>query len=89
MNITNRKVTEYLDGLYRPLTPQLEQMRREAEAEGIPVILRDTERFLAVMLTVIKPFQDSGDRHGDRIFFFLFCGDLRGRYGDRNPGIRQ
>ena len=55
MNITNRKVTEYLDGLYRPLTPQLEQMRREAEAEGIPVILRDTERFLAVMLTVIKP----------------------------------
>ncbi len=55
MNITNEKVTEYLDGLYRPLTPQLEKLRQEAEEEGVPVILRDTERFLAVMLAVTKP----------------------------------
>ena len=57
MNITNEKVTEYLDGLYRPLTPQLEKLRKEAEAEGVPVILRDTERFLAVMLNITRPLR--------------------------------
>ena len=55
MNITNEKVTQYLDTLYRPLTPQLQKLRLEAEEDYVPVILRDTERFLAVMLSIVRP----------------------------------
>lgn len=55
MNITNEKVTSYLNQLYSPLTPQLARLRERAEQERVPVILRDTERFLAVMLSAAKP----------------------------------
>ncbi len=55
MNITNEKVTSYLDSLYRPLTPKLANLRLRAESDGIPVILRDTERFLASMLALTRP----------------------------------
>lgn len=55
MNITNEKVMEYLDTLYTPLTPQLLELRLEAEKDFVPVILRDTERFLAVMLSIVRP----------------------------------
>lgn len=55
MNITNEKVTQYIDGLYRPLTPELAQLRQTAEENRVPVILRDTERFLASMLKLVKP----------------------------------
>ena len=53
MNITNEVVTRYIDGLYRPLTSELAELRRQAEADHIPVILRDTERFLVSMLTLL------------------------------------
>ena len=55
MNITNEVVTRYLDGLYRPLTPELAELRRQAEADHVPVILRDTESFLTSMLTLVRP----------------------------------
>ena len=54
-NITSRQVIDYLDSLYRPLTPQLGELRKQAEADFVPIILRDTERFLEVMLKIIKP----------------------------------
>ena len=53
--ITNQKITDYLDGFYRPLTPELGRLRDESEAAGIPVILRDTERFLVTLLKLVKP----------------------------------
>ncbi len=55
MNITNDKVTDYLDSLYHPLTEELALLREKSEAEFVPVILKDTERFLVTMLKIIKP----------------------------------
>ncbi|MDD7733915.1 MAG: O-methyltransferase [Anaerovoracaceae bacterium] len=54
-NITSRQVINYLDSLYKPLTPQLGELRKQAEADFVPIILKDTERFLDVMLSIIKP----------------------------------
>ena len=54
-NITSRQVIEYLDSLYKPLTPQLGELRKLAEADFVPIILKDTERFLDVMLRIIIP----------------------------------
>ena len=86
MNITNEVVTRYIDGLYRPLTSELAELRRQAEADHIPVILRDTERFLVSMLTLIRPRRilEIG-----RIFFLLFCTGLRRRYENNHSGSRS
>ncbi|MCI8283900.1 MAG: O-methyltransferase [Firmicutes bacterium] len=54
-NITNEKVIDYLDSLYRPLTPELGELRLKAEEDFVPIILRDTERFLDTMLRIVKP----------------------------------
>lgn len=55
MNITNDTVTEYIDSFYKPLNQQLCDLRMKAEAERIPIILKDTEMFLLNMLRIKKP----------------------------------
>ena len=42
MNITDEKVARYLEGFYKPLSPFLADLRREAEKAGIPIILPET-----------------------------------------------
>ncbi|MBR2778807.1 MAG: O-methyltransferase [Firmicutes bacterium] len=54
-HIINPVITDYTDVLYRPLSPDLEKLRAEAEEENLPVILKDTERALAVLLRMRKP----------------------------------
>ncbi len=54
-HITDEKVTAYLDQLYQPLTSDLMAFREAAEEEGIPIILRDTEQMLSVLLHMIRP----------------------------------
>ena len=54
-NITNDIVTEYINGFYQPASPELETLRLEAEAEKVPIILKETESFLRVMLSIAAP----------------------------------
>ena len=53
--IINEKVTEYLDSFYHSPDDALGILRAEAEAEGVPVILRDTERFLTILVKILRP----------------------------------
>ena len=55
MNIINDKVTEYLEGLYRPVNEDLNSLRIEAENREIPIILRDTEGLLLNFLRIKRP----------------------------------
>ncbi|MGI6727812.1 MAG: O-methyltransferase [Anaerovoracaceae bacterium] len=55
MNITDEKVTKYINGLYRPLNPFLAKLRQEAEEQLIPIILRDTETLLLTLLQITNP----------------------------------
>ena len=55
MLITDSKVSEYIDGLYRPLSPSLGELREQAEARAIPIILRETETLLLSLLKIKKP----------------------------------
>jgi predicted O-methyltransferase YrrM len=55
MNITNDHVTEYLEGLYRPLNNELEKIRADAEGRDIPIIVKETEAFLLNILRMTKP----------------------------------
>lgn len=54
-NITNDIVTEYINGFYQPVSPELGTLRLEAEAEKVPIILKETESFLRVMLSIAAP----------------------------------
>lgn len=55
MNITNEKVTEYLEELYQPLNDDLKALRAEAEGQNIPIVLRETETCILNMIRMKKP----------------------------------
>lgn len=55
MEITDPKVTEYINGLYRPFTPFLEELRTCAEQMNIPIILKETETLLLTLIKMKKP----------------------------------
>lgn len=55
MNITNKVVTEYINGFYKERTAALCELRKEAEANHVPIILRDTEDLLESLVLLKKP----------------------------------
>jgi predicted O-methyltransferase YrrM len=55
MNITNDKVTEYLEALYQPLSKTIELLRADAEEQHIPIILRETEACILNIIRMKKP----------------------------------
>jgi len=55
MNITNDLITEYLNGYYRPASPELEELRAAGEADRVPIILRETEMYLNTLLSLVRP----------------------------------
>jgi len=55
MIITNERVADYLDSLYKPLTEELAELRRESENKLIPIILTDAETFLMNILRMKQP----------------------------------
>ena len=55
MNIVNDKVTDYIYGLYRPLSDELAALREEGERRHVPIILRDSERLLLTLIEMNRP----------------------------------
>jgi predicted O-methyltransferase YrrM len=55
MNIVNDKVTAYIDSLYQPVNEFLKDLRQSAEADQIPIILRDTETLILNLIRLKKP----------------------------------
>ncbi|MEG1929557.1 MAG: O-methyltransferase [Anaerovorax sp.] len=55
MYITIPQVTEYLNGLYRPLNEALQALRAHAEAQHVPIILRDAETLILNYIRMKKP----------------------------------
>lgn len=55
MNIINEKVVEYLDSVYKPINNQLLDLRKYAEENHIPVILKDSEELILNLLRIKNP----------------------------------
>jgi predicted O-methyltransferase YrrM len=55
VNIINPLVFEYLEGFFTPINEPLAELRRYAEQRHVPIITRDVERLLAVLLAGLKP----------------------------------
>lgn len=53
--IINETVTSYIEGFYKNKNPELENLRAFAESKGVPVILRDTEWLLSMIIKMRQP----------------------------------
>lgn len=56
-NITNEKVTEYIERKYSPINQQLWRMRLDAENKYIPIVQRDVESMLINYLNILRPME--------------------------------
>ena len=68
----------FIEGYHKSLSPELEKLRKENETENIPLILRETEDMLSVLLSLKKPesILEIGTAHGySAIFFATKCPD--------------
>lgn len=54
-NITNEKVTEYIERKYSPINQKLWRMRLDAENQYIPIVQRDVESMLINYLNILQP----------------------------------
>lgn len=88
MNITNQKVTDYINNYYSALDSEILSFREKAEAYSIPIILRETEMYLGLMLQLIKPKRilEIGTAVGySAIYFMRLLEDARITTIDRHP----
>ena len=68
----------FIEGYHKSLSPELEKLRKENETENIPLIMRETEDMLSVLLSLKKPesILEIGTAHGySAIFFATKCPD--------------
>ena len=54
-NITNPKITDFLNEHFSPVNKVLIEFRKECEREYIPIIQRDTEELLRFLISLQKP----------------------------------
>lgn len=90
MNITNDKVTDYINSYYKPLDEELLVFREKSEAYSIPIILRETEMYLSVMLKLLKPRRilEIGTAVGySAIYFMRLLPDSSITTIDRHPKL--
>ncbi len=74
-NITNDLVTEYINSFYTPVSSEFEALRAKAEQDRVPIILKETESFLDVLLKIIAPKRilEIGCAVGYSAMFFSKC----------------
>ena len=55
MNITNEIISSYIDNLYVNENRRLEELREFAEERNVPIIMKDTEKLLRVIMRLKEP----------------------------------
>lgn len=79
---------EFLEKQYKPLNEKLLKLRKLNENEKIPLILRETESLLSILLDITKPVNilEIGTAYGySAVFFAAKCPDARITTIERNP----
>ncbi len=88
MGFTNEKVTDYISSHYTPLDEQLGSFREYNEENNVPLILRETESFLSLLLELTHPRRilEIGTAYGySALFFARKVPDAVVTTIDRNP----
>ncbi len=71
-NITNDKVLNYIETLYRPANRMLSDLRDNAEAREIPILTKDAEMMMESLIRISKPLSilELGTAVGYSAIFF-------------------
>ena len=78
MDITDRSVTEYINSKYKPPFEKLVPFRNVGERDRIPIILKETESVLSMLMDFTHPKKifEIGTAIGYSTAFFAFsCPD--------------
>lgn len=78
MELTNKLVTEYINSKYKPIDDRLIGFRETGEKDMVPIILKETESVLSVLLDLKKPLRilEIGTAIGySAAFFAISCPD--------------
>ena len=81
---------DFIDTWHRPVDDELDSLRRSNEADGVPLILTETESVLKLLLDMKRPSRilELGTAHGySALFFAKYCPDASVTTIDRNPGM--
>ena len=88
MRFTNEKVTDFISSHYTPLDEQLGSFREYNEENNVPLILKETESFLSLLLELTRPRRilEIGTAYGySALFFARKVPDAFITTIDRNP----
>lgn len=90
MTVRDVKLKEFIDGFHKPLDDELFELRLANEEAGVPLIMRETEAALSLLLDMTHPKRilELGTAHGySALFFAKKCPDAVVTTIDRNPGM--
>ena len=90
MNDLHRKISDYIDERFVLTDPDMEDLRNRCEAAYIPVIWRETESFLKVYLSALKPRRilEIGTAYGySAILFAKLLPDAHVTTVEREPDV--
>ncbi len=88
MAVIDEKLKDFIDGFHEPVDGELLQLRLSDEAEEVPLIMRETEAVLRLLLGFLRPKRilELGTAHGySALFFAKLLPDARVTTIDRNP----
>lgn len=55
--IVEERIVSYINSLEKENSPVLEEIEKEARKDGVPIIIKEMESFLRVMLSIKKPMR--------------------------------
>lgn len=90
MTVRDVKLKEFIDGFHKPLDNELFELRMANEEADVPLIMRETEATLGLLLDMTRPkhILELGTAHGySALFFARKCPDAVITTIDRNPGM--
>lgn len=90
MTVRDVKLKEFIDGFHKPLDNELFELRQANEEADVPLIMRETEATLSLLLDMTRPKRilELGTAHGySALFFARKCPDAFITTIDRNPGM--
>jgi predicted O-methyltransferase YrrM len=90
MTVRDVKLKEFIDGFHKPVDDELFELRKANEEADVPLILRETEATLGLLLdlTVPERILELGTAHGySALFFAKKCPETTVTTIDRNPGM--
>ena len=90
LEVRDPKLKDFMDSWHIPVDEEMAALRRSNEADGVPLILTETESVLRLLLGLKRPSRilELGTAHGySALLFAKCCPDAVITTIDRNPGM--